>query len=54
VTEPLVRSRHLSKVFREGETRVEAVRDVDLELERGEIVVVMGPLGSGKARCCRF
>jgi hypothetical protein len=33
VTEPLVRSRHLSKVFSEGETRVEAVRDVDLELE---------------------
>jgi putative ABC transport system ATP-binding protein len=48
VTEPLVRIRHLSKVFGEGETRVEAVRDVELELARGEIVLVMGPSGSGK------
>jgi putative ABC transport system ATP-binding protein len=48
VTEPLVRIRHLTKVFSEGETRVEAVREVDLELGRGEIVLVMGPSGSGK------
>jgi putative ABC transport system ATP-binding protein len=48
MNEPLVRVRRLSKVFGEGETRVEAVRDVDLELARGEIVLVMGPSGSGK------
>ncbi|MGH2841243.1 MAG: ABC transporter ATP-binding protein, partial [Solirubrobacteraceae bacterium] len=48
MTEPLVRIRHLTKVFGEGETRVEAVREVDLELGRGEIVLVMGPSGSGK------
>jgi putative ABC transport system ATP-binding protein len=45
---PLVRVRNLTKVFGEGETRVEAVRGLDLELERGEIVLVMGPSGSGK------
>ena len=45
---PLVRVRQLSKVFGEGETRVDAVRAIDLELERGEIVLVMGPSGSGK------
>jgi putative ABC transport system ATP-binding protein len=38
----------LTKIFGEGETRVEAVRGLDLELERGEIVLVMGPSGSGK------
>ncbi|HEU5277733.1 MAG TPA: ATP-binding cassette domain-containing protein, partial [Gaiellaceae bacterium] len=38
----------LAKTFGEGETRVEAVRGLDLELERGEIVLVMGPSGSGK------
>lgn len=38
----------LSKTFGEGETRVDAVRNVDLELGRGEIVLVMGPSGSGK------
>ncbi len=48
MSEPLVRVRRLSKVFGEDETRVEAVRDVDLELAGGEIVLVMGPSGSGK------
>ena len=48
MSEPLVRIRHLSKVFGEGETRVQAVRDVDLDLARGELVLVMGPSGSGK------
>ena len=48
MSEPLVRIRHLSKVFGEGETRVAAVSDVELELARGEIVLVMGPSGSGK------
>ena len=46
--EPLVRIRGLTKVFGERETRVEAVSQVELELARGEIVLVMGPSGSGK------
>ena len=48
MSDPVVTVRGLSKTFGEGETRVEAVRDVDLELGRGEIVLVMGPSGSGK------
>jgi putative ABC transport system ATP-binding protein len=44
----LVRVHELNKVFGAGETRVEAVGDVDLELGRGEIVLIMGPSGSGK------
>jgi putative ABC transport system ATP-binding protein len=48
MSEPLVRVNGLWKVFGEGGTRVETVRDVDLELARGEIVLVMGPSGSGK------
>jgi putative ABC transport system ATP-binding protein len=44
----LVRIRGLAKSFGEGDTRVDAVRGVDLDLERGEIVLVMGPSGSGK------
>ena len=47
-TEPLVRVRGLTKVFGGGQTRVEAVAAVDLELARGEVVLIMGPSGSGK------
>ena len=47
-TSPLVRINGLTKTFGEGDTRVDAVRDLDLELARGEIVLVMGPSGSGK------
>ena len=48
MSDSLVAISDLSKTFGEGETRVDAVRDVDLELGRGEIVLVMGPSGSGK------
>jgi putative ABC transport system ATP-binding protein len=48
MSNPLVAISDLSKTFGEGETRVDAVRDVDLELRGGEIVLVMGPSGSGK------
>ena len=45
---PLIRVVQLAKSFGEGETRVDAVRPLDLELARGEIVLIMGPSGSGK------
>ena len=48
MNEPAVRVRGLTKVFGEGDTRVEAVSGVDLELAQGEVVLVMGPSGSGK------
>ena len=46
--EPLIRVRGLTKVFGEGDARVDAVVNVDLDLDAGEIVLVMGPSGSGK------
>ena len=47
-TPALVSLRGLAKTFGDGETRVDAVRGLDLELARGEIVLVMGPSGGGK------
>lgn len=38
----------LKKVFGEGSTRVEALRSVDLEVKKGELLMLMGPSGSGK------
>jgi len=43
------RARGLCKVYRMGEVEVHALRDVDLDLRRGEFVVLLGPSGSGKS-----
>jgi putative ABC transport system ATP-binding protein len=39
----------VSKVYGTGATQVHALRDVDLTIEPGELVAVMGPSGSGKS-----
>jgi putative ABC transport system ATP-binding protein len=41
--------RQVSKVYGAGPTEVHALRDVDLSVERGELVAIMGPSGSGKS-----
>ncbi len=46
---PVIRIQALSKVYRLGITEVRALRGIDLEVERGEFVAVMGASGSGKS-----
>jgi putative ABC transport system ATP-binding protein len=41
--------RQVSKVYGSGPTEVHALVAVDLSVERGELVAVMGPSGSGKS-----
>lgn len=46
---PLVRLEGISKHFGEGDTRVDALRDVSLEVYPGQVVALLGPSGSGKS-----
>ena len=48
MTAPALVAHGLAKTFGEGELAVTAVHDVDLEVDRGEVVLIMGPSGSGK------
>ncbi len=44
----IVRSESLVKVYDTGSIKVEALRGVDLNVNRGEMVAIMGPSGCGK------
>jgi putative ABC transport system ATP-binding protein len=42
-------ARGLGKTYRTGEVEVRALHDVDLDIARGEFIVLLGPSGSGKS-----
>ena len=47
-TEPLVRVRDVSRTFGTGHTAVHALRKVSCDIQRGQLVTVIGRSGSGK------
>ncbi len=47
--EPVIETRHLTKVYKMGEVDVHALRGIDLTLYEGEFTVILGASGSGKS-----
>ena len=46
---PVIRVEQVHRIYRMGSTEVHALRGVDLSVERGEMVAIMGASGSGKS-----
>jgi len=46
---PLIRLRGVTRVYGEGQATVRALAGVDLDIDAGEFVAIMGPSGSGKS-----
>lgn len=46
--EALLRARGVTKTYRTGATEVTALRGIDLDVNAGDLVTVMGPSGNGK------
>jgi putative ABC transport system ATP-binding protein len=47
--DPIISLRGVTKIYGEGPTAFQALKGVDLDIQKGDFVAVMGPSGSGKS-----
>ncbi|MGW3365700.1 ATP-binding cassette domain-containing protein [Streptosporangium canum] len=50
----MIHTRGLTRSFRVGKETVDAVRDLDIDVEKGELVAFLGPNGAGKSTSLRM
>ena len=45
----LIELKGINKTYKNGDQELRVLKDIDLEVEEGEFVAIMGPSGSGKS-----
>jgi len=48
---PIIELSQVTKIYGHGDGEVRALRGIDLRIDAGEFIAVMGPSGSGKSTC---
>ena len=49
MAEPLIRLSHVRRDYQSGDAVISVLKDVDLTIEEGEMIAIVGPSGSGKS-----